>query len=1204
VESLVKYILIIFLFSFFPLYLFAVSPEDQAQIDLANSLNEQAVIDYKQGRYAEAETLYKRSLAIEEKILGPEHPDVATKINDLANLYYKQSRLEDAESLYKKSLEIRKKIFGPDHRIVSETLMNLGNIFNLQGRYTETEEAYNRSIEIFEKAEGPDHPDLAIYLGNFGLLYIDQGQYTKAESTLNHSLKIFEKTLGPNHPEVARVLSNLAILNDKWGRFTKAESLMKRSMAIRGKKYGKDHPILADNFNNLSGIYFQQARFAEAESALRKSMAIYKKTFGLDNLDVAMTLRNLGSMKDALGRYAEAEELYKVSLSIIKNVLGTEHPRYAYILGSLSAINSKLGRYIKAESLLMNSLEIIEKTLGTDHPDFAKTLQQVGLLYLEQGRYAEAESLIKRSVQILVNAFGPAHYAVDNALGNLGVLYSSQGRYEEAVKLYMRSLDNKAKTFGNDHPALVNQIANLANTFYNLGRYDDAEEANKIALTILEKHFRAEHPKVISILNSLALIYSDQGHYAEALQIYKRCLNINEEIYGSDSVEVAIVLNNLGKLYTDQAKFAEAEFYQKRSLKIREKAFQSDHPLIALSYYNLARLYFNQKNYKQSLISSRKYIEIYRNRFKSGYGEAKIGLRSEKRTKFHGLFNHIRNIAFAIKESSVTSEAPILSEGFEVAQFANISQTTSTISRLGARFAAGNGQLAKVVRFYQDLFKQREVLDALLLKEQSKTLEKLNEGKVKNLRIQLDSIQNSLNKTREKLEQEFPEYSNLARAKPLSIKDVQHLLSPNEVLLTYVVGNEESYLWVIRPSFGDFFTLPVGEEELTRIVTNLRQALVPQSRLQSFDLEASQSLYKILIKPAEEYIGEADHLIFVPNGPLESLPMGLLVKQLDRIPEQDTGDESVALVTRGLEGVVVEDDSPEEVSTNNRYTSYREAKWLAKEYAITILPSVSSLNALRGGGANVASSAPNSFIGFGDPLLGSVIADNKYVPGSAELFSRGAFADVKEVRQLPRLPETDKELRSIAQTLGAPSDSVYLREDATESKVKSLDLSQSRILAFATHGLVSGEMKGLAEPALVFTPPEVGTEEDDGLLTASEVAQLKLDADWVILSACNTASSDGKPGAEGLSGLARSFFYAGARSLLVSHWPVETNSAVELTTGIFEEMKTNPEIGRAEALRRSRIRLINNKDNPKYAHPYFWAPFVVVGEGGRIQTTD
>jgi CHAT domain-containing protein len=155
--------------------------------------------------------------------------------------------------------------------------------------------------------------------------------------------------------------------------------------------------------------------------------------------------------------------------------------------------------------------------------------------------------------------------------------------------------------------------------------------------------------------------------------------------------------------------------------------------------------------------------------------------------------------------------------------------------------------------------------------------------------------------------------------------------------------------------------------------------------------------------------------------------------------------------------------------------------------------------------------------------------------------------------------------------------------------VKSLPLKDSRVIAFSTHGLVSGELD-VVEPALALTPPRQGTEHDDGLLTASEVAQLKLDAEWVILSACNTAA-----GAQGLSGLARAFFYAGARALLVSHWPVETTAATALTQGMFGELKANPEIGRAEALRRSMMALAAS-DN--YAHPMFWAPFVVVGEGG------
>ncbi len=212
-------------------------------------------------------------------------------------------------------------------------------------------------------------------------------------------------------------------------------------------------------------------------------------------------------------------------------------------------------------------------------------------------------------------------------------------------------------------------------------------------------------------------------------------------------------------------------------------------------------------------------------------------------------------------------------------------------------------------------------------------------------------------------------------------------------------------------------------------------------------------------------------------------------------------------------------------------------------------------------------------------------------------------SDVDAVRRLAPLPDTAAELRAVARALGAGDEHLYLGEQATETRVKSLDLSRYRTLAFATHGLMAGEFKGLAEPALVLTPPEAGTPEDDGLLTASEAAQLKLNADWVILSACNTASPDGAPGAEGLSGLARAFFYAGSRALLVSHWQVDSDAAVRLTTGLFEALREEPRLGRAEALRRSMLALMNDSQRTYYRHPIFWAPFMVVGEGGVNKTT-
>jgi CHAT domain-containing protein len=199
---------------------------------------------------------------------------------------------------------------------------------------------------------------------------------------------------------------------------------------------------------------------------------------------------------------------------------------------------------------------------------------------------------------------------------------------------------------------------------------------------------------------------------------------------------------------------------------------------------------------------------------------------------------------------------------------------------------------------------------------------------------------------------------------------------------------------------------------------------------------------------------------------------------------------------------------------------------------------------------------------------------------------------------LSPLPETAQELKTVARELGAFDSDIKLGRAASEATVKRMDLTSYRIVYFATHGLVAGELASLTEPALALTLPDEPTDLDDGLLTASEIAQLKLDADWVVLSACNTAAED-QPGAEGLSRLARAFFYAGARALLVTHWRVDSLAASRLTTSTFEAMKKDPTIGRAEALRRAMLAYMNDTSNPWTAYPDYWAPFSVVGEGSR-----
>jgi CHAT domain-containing protein len=216
--------------------------------------------------------------------------------------------------------------------------------------------------------------------------------------------------------------------------------------------------------------------------------------------------------------------------------------------------------------------------------------------------------------------------------------------------------------------------------------------------------------------------------------------------------------------------------------------------------------------------------------------------------------------------------------------------------------------------------------------------------------------------------------------------------------------------------------------------------------------------------------------------------------------------------------------------------------------------------------------------------------------GYGDFWQGGSIDRTKLAQYLPSLLDTADELKAVARKLGATAGDVHLGSDASETVVKRTALSDYRVVYFATHGLVAGDIAGLAEPSLALTLPKQPTELDDGLLTASEVAQLKLNADWVVLSACNTAAAD-KPGAEALSGLARAFFYAGARALLVSHWSVDSEATTRLTTSTFALMKADPKLGRAEALREAMLAYMNDRGSPLSAYPAFWGPFSIIGEG-------
>jgi CHAT domain-containing protein len=343
------------------------------------------------------------------------------------------------------------------------------------------------------------------------------------------------------------------------------------------------------------------------------------------------------------------------------------------------------------------------------------------------------------------------------------------------------------------------------------------------------------------------------------------------------------------------------------------------------------------------------------------------------------------------------------------------------------------------------------------------------------------------------------------------------------------------------------------------------------------------------VKPAWD---SATTLIVVPHGSLGQLPFSLLPTK------------PVTL----------------EVKNGALFSRYRSVPWLARTHAVVVLPAAGSLATLRALPPGDPTRLP--FIGFGDPFFSKdqarrAAASEIPAAGETGLSSHGMpitlrrtpirGVDAAQLAMLPRLPETADEIRSIALAMHADlTRDVFVGVQANEKTVRSVDLSRYRVIAFATHGLVAGDLDGLSQPALALTAPDVANVEGDGLLTVDKILGLRLNADWVVLSACNTASGQGA-GAEAISGLGRAFFYAGARSLLVSNWPVETTSAKILTTGLFRRQAANPRQGRAQALQDTINALIDSGTyvDPQtkqvvfsYAHPIFWAPFTLVGDGG------
>jgi CHAT domain-containing protein/Tfp pilus assembly protein PilF len=1040
-------------------------------------------------------------------------------------------KYDEARPLAERALEIREKTLGPEHSDVAASLNSLANIYRRKGDYAKAEPIYQRALDIRVKALGPEHPDVAISLHTFANLHSAKGDLAKAEQLYQRALDIREKALGPEHSEVAISLGHLAVLHSAKGDYDKAEPLFQRSLAIAEKTLGPEHSDLAHTLTGLAVLYYTK------------------------------------------GDYAKAEPLYQRAMAIWVKALGPEHPYVAFPLNNLAILHSEQGDYAKAEPLYQRALVIMEKAFGPGHPEVAQALINLAIIHYLKSDYDKAEPLFQRALVILEKALGPVDPRVANCLDNLANIYSGKGDYVKARPLRQRALDIQEKANGPEHIDVAFSLHNSANLYCDMGDYANAEPLYQRSLAIREKKLGPEHSDVAYSLTGLANLYRDRGDYAKAEQLYGRALDIWKKAFGPEHRQVALSLHNLANLYRDIGDYAKAEPLYQRSLDIWEKTIGPQHPDVATCLHNLARLYAAKGALAQAItfqlrasaVSERNIaikIATGSERQKLAY-LATLTAQADQTISLHVRIAPndpaARNLAATTilqrkgRVLDTTSDSlGALRRRFDPEDQALLDRFRETNARLARLVLGGLQRISPAERQKQikDLEERKEELESVISRHSA-------EFRAQSQAVTLDSVKSAIPENAALIEFSGYRPFNAKYAKP-----DEQFGQPRYV--AYVLRRQGEPQWV-----------ELGEAKtIDNVVAMWRQALRNPRRGDVRRL--ARQVDERVMRPVRALLGETSRVLISADGSLNLIPFAALVDE--------------------------------------------HGRFLVERYSLSHLSSGRDLLRLQ---AKLPCKP--------EPVI---VADPDFGEWDSASLARRRDVEIRPDPQqyatqrigldrvyFTRLPASAGEARALKSIL--PQSTVLIREHATEAALKQL--SSPRILHIATHGffledtwiklantrdvvLLGDGPAGfsgaqLENPLLRSGLALAGAnlrrsgpnQEDDGVLTAMEVAGLDL---WgtklVALSACDTGVGEVKNG-EGVYGLRRALALAGSETQVISLWPVSDVGARDLMIEYYKALKRGE--GRAEALRQVQLRMLKRKDR---AHPFYWASFIQSGEWANL----
>ena len=1036
------------------------------------------------------------------------------------------------------------------------------SLFILASTYRDIEQhdkalpLYLRMLTIIEKVLGPEHPDTAMSLSNLASTYSNLAQYDKALPLYQRALAIHEKTFGIEHQYTATSLNNLAATYIHLAQFDKALPLLQRVLTIREKALGIEHPDTASSLNNLAAIYVDLAQYDKALPLQQRALTIREKTLGPEHTDTVFSLNNLAGTYGKLGQYDKALILEQRVLAIREKTLGTEHPQTALILNNLAATYGELAQYDKGLALQQRALAIREKTLGPEHPDTAVSLSNLAFTYGTLAQYDKALPLQQRALIIREKTLGPDHPDTAQILNNLADTYSAMAQYDKALPLQQRALVILEKSLGPEHPETAQILNNLARIYGKLVQYDKALPFEQRALTIHEKTFGPEHPRTAMSLNNLAETYTDLAQYDKALPLQQRALAIYEKTLGPEHPNTATSLNNLASSYGKLAQYDKALLLQQRALSIREKVLGPVHPDTATSLGNLAGTYTDLAQYDKALPLQQRALAIY---------EKALGPEHPRTA------TSLNNLAFTFKD---------------------IGQPDLAIAFFKSAVNAHQNQREQVSRI--DALALRSYTESVTYAYQALAALLVDQGLLPDAQLVLDMLKEN---------EHFEFIRRSSNADPR---------------LTRIGYNSTEQIWMTRyRQIADRLVALGVEEQALQKQAKLGLSAEQKQRQQALaaDLRVAQAAFESFLKEMRES--------FARQGPAKAVEVSAtsldalrelqgLLKGIDHdavLLQYYVTDDKVGMLLTTLGMQLARSTNVSAKELNRQIAEFRRLLRDPKSDAmkasqalhqLLVAPVAQDLE--QAGAKTVMLSLDGAlrylpFAALHDgqrylmqrwnlPMYTSATR-NRLRDAVSPQWQAAGLGVTRAQGEFAALPAVKAEMRSIIKVGGdgvLPGE-VYLDEAFTALRFKDVSQRPFQLLHVASH--------------FRFSP---GTEVNSFLLLG-DGQQLTLgdirtqnyrfdNVDLLTLSACDTGLGGGWDAQgreiEGFGVIAQQ---QGAKAVLATLWPVADESTATLMAEMYRR-RQDDHLTKIEALRQAQLSLLAQS---RYAHPFYWAPFILMG---------